>query len=197
MSNYFSKDFSNSFTGNAHLYCFLIVVGVTVLLGIVLIDLIVNDKSERIKLGNRGNKGKKGNKGNNQAKENLDDLNHSDNKSNINNHESKNIASEKEKVLSDKISKDQYRKCTLTSIRQYFLINYFIRVYQITMIKTTLACILVITNSDTINPNSLELLLSYIVLTVWIFGMPMFLFLYLRDKQSFLMSPKFSWFFWL
>ncbi len=181
LSDYFNKDFSNSFTENSNLFSFLIVIGVTAMLAILFLDLVIRKKKEKIKL----KKIKK-----NKKKKATDGLEEGVGNEEIQNYDEKEILTQ-EKILSNKVNKDQFKKCSLHSVRQYFIINYFIRVYQITMIKTTLTCLIVITNSNVSNPNRLEILISYFVLFVWIFGMPVFLFCYLREKQSFLMSPQF------
>lgn len=84
----------------------------------------------------------------------------------------------------------EFQKCTLESNREYFLFNYFIRVYQITMTKVTITCLLVVNSATLPTSNTGDVVFTYIILFVWVIGLPVSLFVYLRNHQNSLMAPR-------
>jgi hypothetical protein len=83
----------------------------------------------------------------------------------------------------------KFKKCSIPATKQYFIINYFIRIYQVTMTKLTFTCLVLINNSDLPTSNKLDVLIAYLVLFGWLILLPVGLFTFLRRRSLDLMSP--------
>ena len=71
--------------------------------------------------------------------------------------------------------------------KQFFKMNYFIRVYQFTLVRTTISLMIIII-SDSNQVSVVDRVFSWIILVFWNIGMPLFLFLKLRSNYKELMS---------
>jgi hypothetical protein len=106
----------------------------------------------------------------------------------INSPNNENEGNEKE-VFFKHLREQKFKKCSISATKQYFLINYFIRIYQLTMTKLTFTCLLIINNSDLPTIKSYDIFIAYIVLFAWLILLPVGLFTYLRRRALDLMSP--------
>jgi len=104
----------------------------------------------------------------------------------INNNENEGIEKE---VFFKHLREHKFKKCSIPATKQYFLINYFIRIYQITITKLTFTCLLIINNSNLPTIKNYDIFIAYIVLFAWLILLPVGLFTYLRRRALDLMSP--------
>jgi hypothetical protein len=93
-------------------------------------------------------------------------------------------------ILFKTLRDQKFMKCSISASRHYFLFNFFIRVYQITMTKLTFVCLLVIINRNLATSNFLDLIIAVIVLLIWLILLPIIMFVYLRNHAIDLMSPS-------
>lgn len=86
-----------------------------------------------------------------------------------------------------------FARCSYNSISNYFAFSYFIRVYQLTLVKIVFNFAFIITYSK--YPESQirdsSAVFAYFVFLIWVILLPVILLTYLRNKQTQLMSRKY------
>jgi hypothetical protein len=198
---------TNSFIDNSHTFLLLILLGLGILSIILLIDRVKNRHKHKIRKGKivfqDPKKKKKGKNGeiiepepNNEDYDNHVVDNEDQNKDNvmIDENNIKKIEKNANDNLHDgiilNVRSNQFKKCSVEANRHYFLFNYFIRVFQVTITKNLLVSFIVVINSGLSTAKTYEVFLAHFVIWVWVIIIPMTLFVYLRLRQNTLMSPQ-------
>ena len=173
-----SPYFTNRFFDNSKTFVILFIFGILVVVLMVLIEFLLfvcrrkNSKvgiiAENIKEDKKKGVKKQVSKGD------------SENGSNKENYS---------EIIFKTLRDQKFKKCSISATKQYFLCNFFIRIYQITMTKLTFVCLLVIINRNLATSNFLDLIIAYIVLIVWLILFPIVMFVYMRNHAIDLMSP--------
>jgi hypothetical protein len=195
---------TNSFIDNSHTFLLLMLLGIGIVFILLLINRIKNRHKHKIRKGKiifkDPTKKKKGKNGEIiEPDEEVPDydpqnaINEPQNKENImldeNNIKKIEKDPEEDGIILN-VRSNQFKKCSVEANLSYFLFNYFIRVFQVTITKNLIVSFIVVNNATIASAKTYEVLLAQFVIWVWVIILPVSLFVYLRLHQNTLMSPQ-------